>query len=357
MPIRRIRWLCCLLIASVIVGCGNSEIVGGHFGLVGAMIAERVADIVVDNVFLRATDVVPGCELFLKFEGLNPAGSVKLKTAVSLVEHAERSGALRPGGRIIESSSGNLGIALSLVCAERGYRFTCVCDPNVPELSVAFMRATGAEVFRVDRRDGNGGFLQSRIEYIRQRITEDAGLVWLNQYANPANPAAHSSRTAKSIHAELGRVDYLFVGAGTTGTLVGCADYFRVHSPRTRIVAVDTVGSVTFGHPPGVRYVPGLGTSRRPELCQGLHVDRVVQVEEADAVRACRTWAQERGLLLGGSSGSVLHAVESLGAELSAGSRIVALSPDFGDRYLSTVYDDDWVAGHFSSVPPGVAVG
>lgn len=315
------------------------------------MIAYRVADAVADNVFLELSDVVAGSALFLKLEGLNPAGSVKLKTAVSLIDHAESTGVLRPGGRVIESSSGNLGIALAVVCAERGYRFLCVCDPNVSELSVAFMRATGAEVVRIDRRDGNGGFLESRIAFVRQCLAEDAELVWLNQYANPANPAAHRIRTARAIHAEIGRVDYLFVGAGTTGTVMGCSDYFRAHSPHTRIVAVDTVGSVTFGTAPGIRYVPGMGTSRPPELCRTGAVDQVVMVEEIDAIRECRAAAKRWGLVAGGSTGSVLHAIRNSAAEIPAGSRIVALAPDFGDRYLNTVYDDEWVAERFGAVP------
>ncbi|MFD7432108.1 2,3-diaminopropionate biosynthesis protein SbnA [Streptomyces sp. NPDC059818] len=313
------------------------------------MIYQRACDIVTDEVFLEADDVLPGIHLFLKLEGMNPAGSVKLKSAVGMVDDAERKGVLWTGGRIVESSSGSLGIALSVIAASRGYDFTCVTDPNVSPQSLALIRALGADVVQVTRRDHNGGYLGTRIARIHEMIDADPGLVWLNQYANPANAQAHARRTATSILKNIGHVDVLVVGAGTTGTLMGCTRHFRTFSPWTKIVAVDTVGSVTFGGPPGPRHIPGLGTSRRPELCRPDQVDEVVLVDESDAVRMCRRLARERGLPLGGSTGSVLAALESMTDRIPAGSRVVALSPDMGDRYVRTIYDDDWVADTFGT--------
>ncbi|GGM32887.1 2,3-diaminopropionate biosynthesis protein SbnA [Longimycelium tulufanense] len=311
------------------------------------MVIDHIYDIVSNDIFLNLSDMTPGRELLLKLEWLNPAGSIKLKTALGLLEDAERLGRLRGGFRVIESSSGNLGIALSLACAAKGYPFTCVTDPNSNVQSVALMRSFGADVVMVDRRDRNGGYLGSRIEYIEKRLAGNPDLVWLNQYANPANPRVHANRTAKAIVDELGQVDYLFVGVGTSGTLMGCVSYFRQHSPNTRIVAVDAVGSVTFGFPPGPRRIPGLGTSRRPQLCEPDAVDDIMLVAERDAVRSCRWLARERGLLAGGSTGSVLSAVLRRWRGIPAGARIVALSPDAGERYVETLYNDDWVATNF----------
>ncbi len=316
-----------------------------------SVIANHVYELVTDDVFLRLTDLLPACEIFVKIEGFNPAGSIKLKPAVALIEDAEAKGLLRPGGRVIESSSGNFGIALSVVCASKGYRFTCVTDPNAAEYSTAMMRALGADVVVVDQRDANGGFLGSRIAYLNRRLAEDPGLVWPNQYANPANPRVHWTRTAASILRELGPVDFLFVGAGTTGTLVGCAGYFRRFSPQTTVIAVDTVGSVTFGNPAGPRFIPGLGTSRVPEICRTDELDEIVLVAEADAVAMCRTLATRHGLLAGGSTGSVLAAVVARCAGIPAGARIATIAPDMGDKYLPTVYDDAWGAARFSSSP------
>jgi cysteine synthase A len=268
---------------------------------------------------------------------------VKLKTAVALVDEAERSGRPFPKTRLIESTSGSLGVALSMVCAARGYRLTCVTDPNCLPAALRAMHALGAEVVVIEERDAAGGYLRSRIDYISTRLHQEPDLYWLNQYTSRAGPRAHHDQTARAILTELGHVDALFVGAGTTGTLMGCAEYFRTHSPHTRIIAVDTVGSVTFGHPPGRRHLPGLGTSRRPEILDRSMVDDVVLVDEANAVRACRQLALRRGLLLGGSSGSVLWAVSTVGPRLRAGSVITAIAPDMGDRYLDTIYRDEWV--------------
>jgi cysteine synthase A len=312
------------------------------------MLYENACDVILDDIFLDLTGFVPGLELALKLEGLNPAGSIKLKAAVGLVEAAENSGALLPGGHVIESSSGNLGIALSSVCASRGYTFTCVVDPNTSQQSKALMQALGTEVVLIGERDACGGYLQSRIDYIAGRLREDPSLVWPNQYANQANPRAHHDTTAPSIIKQFPTVDHLFVGAGTTGTLMGVARYFRQYSPHTRIVAVDTEGSITFGFPPGPRRIPGLGTSRRPEIFRPGQADETVLVPEVDAIRMCRRLAAERGLLLGGSTGAVLSGVQRLRADIPSGSQVVAISPDNGDRYLQTVYSDEWVLDHYS---------
>jgi N-(2-amino-2-carboxyethyl)-L-glutamate synthase len=312
------------------------------------MIYQRVYDIVPDDVFLTVDGVLAHSDVYLKIEGLNPAGSIKMKTALGLVQDLERRGVLGAGGRIIESSSGNLGIALGLISAAKGYRFTCVCDPNTATDSVSLMRSIGTEVIIIGQRDVNGGYLGSRIDYIRGRLTDDPDLIWLNQYANPSGAAAHARTTAAAILRELKPVDYLFVAAGTTGTLMGCAAYFRTHSPSTRVIAVDAKGSVTFGGVPGRRYIPGIGTSRRPELCRPGLVDDVVLVDELDAIRSCRWLARTTGLVAGGSTGSVLAALRAYPA-VSTGSTVVAIAPDLGDRYLQTVYSDGWVRETFGA--------
>ncbi|MEV6567763.1 2,3-diaminopropionate biosynthesis protein SbnA [Streptomyces kronopolitis] len=303
-----------------------------------------------DDLFIRLDQLVPGSSVFLKLEGLNPAGSVKLKTAVALVTAAEESGLRFPRTRLIESTSGNLGVALAMVCAAKGYPLTLVTDPNATVRSRRLMAVLGAEVVVIETRDANGGFLQSRIDYIGERLRADPDLHWLNQYANPAGPRAHRDRTGRAIVEGIGHLDYAFIGAGTTGTLMGCAEYLRRHSPATRIVAVDAVGSVTFGGPAARRHLPGLGTSRRPEILDTKNLDDIVLISEADSVEMCRTLARERGLLLGASTGTVLCAVQDAAKKIPEGSVVVAISPDFGDRYLETIYDDAWVAERWPDV-------
>jgi N-(2-amino-2-carboxyethyl)-L-glutamate synthase len=307
------------------------------------MIYSDVSQIVHDEVFLDLDGFAPGRKVFLKIEGLNPAGSIKLKTAVSLIASVQEGGSWGPGTGLIESSSGNLGIALATVCAPRGIPLTIVSDPNASQMALAEIRALGARVVVVRERDRNGGYLGSRIDYVRRAVELDPGLVWLNQYANEANTQVHRERTAASIHRQFPRLDGLFVGAGTTGTLMGCVQYFTDKSPGTVVTGVDSVGSVTFGGQAGRRRIPGLGTSRRPELYEeDLPFQRML-VEEYEAVQMCRRVAHRYGLLIGGSTGTVLSALARRADEYPPGSTLVAVGPDLGDKYLETVYSDEWV--------------
>ena len=315
------------------------------------MIYANSYEVITDDVFVALPYLSRQADIFLKIEGLNPTGSVKLKTALGLIEDAERRGTVSLGTPLIESSSGNLGIALSCICAAKGYPFTCVVDPNTSESAIAYMRAMGTEVVVVDTVDANGGYLHSRIAYINERLREHPETVWLNQYANPANARAHYERTARSLLAVLRNIDYLFVGTGSTGTFVGCASYLRRHSPHTRVVAVDALGSVTFGHQPGRRWIPGLGASRPPELCRPELAHDVIHVPEQEAIRECRRLARTTGLLVGGSTGSVLAAIVRREGGFRGRPRVAAISPDLGDRYLKTIYDDDWVTSRFDVEP------
>jgi 2,3-diaminopropionate biosynthesis protein SbnA len=285
--------------------------------------------------------------LYLKCEGLNFAGSIKLKPATEMVEAAERDGALFPESILVESSSGNLGVALSMVAASKGYRFLCVTDSRCNPTTRRRREALGAQVHTVTTPSANGGFLGARIDFLRALCAADNRYVWLNQYANPNNWRAHYNTTAPAIVGEFPRLDVLFVGAGTTGTLMGCARYLRQWHPRVRVVAVDAVGSVTFGGQPARRMIPGLGTSVRPQLLDESYVDEVVLVEERDAIRACHRLAR-RGFLFGGSTGTVVSGAlrwlaEHDGHHLTA----VAIAPDFGERYLDTIYCDDWLDEQF----------
>jgi len=309
-----------------------------------------ISEIINDHNFVRLRKVGPR-NLFMKIEALNAAGSIKMKTALGMIRDLEARGRIVPDTILIESSSGSLGVALSIICAERGYRFTCVVDPNTSLHNIKVMRALGATVVIVDRRDENGGFLASRIAYIKELAATDPNYLWLNQYANPENPRAHAQTTALSIFESFDQVDYLFVGAGTTGTLMGCLQFFREHSPRTKVVAVDSIGSVTFGHPPGKRFIPGLGTSRRPEIFSPEGIYATEMITEADTIAMCRYLARSNGILAGGSTGTVLCAAHNWRHRIAPEATAVAISPDFGERYLDTVYDDEWVRERFGEIP------
>ena len=284
-----------------------------------------------------------GRSLFLKCEGFNFAGSIKLKAASEMVEAAERDGILRPGSVLVESSSGNLGVALSMIAASKGYGFVCVTDSRSNLATRRLMEALGSQVQIITEPDPVGGFLGARIDYVRSLCASDPRYVWLNQYTNPGNWRAHYRTTAPAIADEFPRLDVLFVGAGTTGTLMGCARFFREWHRPVRIVAVDSVGSVTFGGAPGRRMIPGLGTSVPPPLLDESYIDEVIQVEEADTIRACHRLARS-GFLFGGSTGTVVSGAMSWLAQHDDGDlTAVAIAPDLGERYLDTVYQSNWV--------------
>ncbi|MFE9397070.1 2,3-diaminopropionate biosynthesis protein SbnA [Streptomyces flavidovirens] len=283
-----------------------------------------------------------GHSLFLKCEGFNFAGSIKLKTAIEMVETAERDGVLTPESVIVESSSGNLGVALSVIAASKGYRFLCVTDSRCNLATRLMMEALGSQVHVIATQNARG-FLGARLDYVRALCDSDDRYVWLSQYTNPSNWKAHYRRTAPEIARGFPRLDVLFVGAGTTGTLMGCARYFQEWHRPVRIVAIDSVGSVSFGGPPGRRMIPGLGMSVRPPLLDEAYVDEVIHVEEVNTIRTCRRLAR-RGFLFGGSTGTVVSgAMGWLDQHDTRDLTAVAIAADLGERYLDTLYQTNWL--------------
>ena len=308
------------------------------------MIIESPLQLIFRDLFYRLAGFAGSHDVFLKLEGFNITGSIKVKTAIGLVENLEQRGLARPNETVlVESSSGNLGLALSLVCAIRGYRFICVTDPNANRSTIRGMEVYGAQVIVVEDRDPAGGYLGSRLKKIDQILQSDPNAIWLNQYANIANKNVHAEQTANEIAREFDKVDWVFVGTGTTGTLAGVSECLRQKFPRIKVVAVEPVGSVTFGGEPGKRNIPGIGASVRPKLADLAKPDRIVAVNEENTVEACLSFVRNHHLLVGGSTGTVLAAVQQLTPEFSRGDTIVAISADLGEKYLDTIYDPAWV--------------
>ncbi|MCC7252179.1 2,3-diaminopropionate biosynthesis protein SbnA [Hyphomicrobium sp.] len=308
------------------------------------MIVESPLEIIFRDLFYRLRAFAGGHDVFLKLEGFNVSGSIKVKTAIGLIEDLEQRGIARPHETVIvESSSGNLGVALSLVCAIKGYKFICVTDSNATRANIRGMELYGAQVLIVDDRDPDGGFLANRFKTINDILQREPNAVWLNQYDNVANKNVHAEQTAKEIAGAFDKIDWIFVGAGTTGTLAGISEQLRRDFPKIKVVAVEPEGSVTFGGKPGKRNIPGIGTSLRPKLADLANPDRVVAIDEATTVEACLSFVRNYHLLVGGSTGTVLAAIKKLAPEFSPGDTIVAISADLGDKYLDTVYDPSWV--------------
>jgi len=323
------------------------------------MIIESALDLIFRDLFYRLPAFAAGHDVFLKLEGFNVTGSIKIKTAIELVEDLERRGLARPHETVlVESSSGNLGLALSLVSAIKGYEFICVTDPNANRSAIRGIELYGGRVIVVAERDAANGYLGTRLKKIDEILKSDPNAVWLNQYANVANKNAHATQTGAEIAREFERVDWVFVGTGTTGTLAGVAERLRPEFPGIKVVAVEPVGSVTFGGAPAKRNIPGIGTSVRPKLADLAIPDRIIEVSEEKTVEACLSFARDYHLLVGGSTGTVLAAIKQLACEFRPGETIVAISADLGEKYMDTVYDSIWVdqviRPDVTEVPEGV---
>ncbi|MBT0770102.1 2,3-diaminopropionate biosynthesis protein SbnA [Kineosporia sp. J2-2] len=293
-----------------------------------------------------------GLTAYAKLERFNPGGSVKDRTAVSMLRAALRDGDLVPGrSTVVESSSGNLAVGLAQFCLYHRLDFVCVVDAKTTAANLRLLRALGATVEVITEPDQlTGEFLPARLRRVRELNATLPGSFWPNQYANPLNARAHHETMHEIAQALDGRVDYVLFPTGSCGTLVGCARYVRVNGLDTRIVAVDAVGSVLFGLPPGPRLIPGHGASVRPPLLDDTLADDVVHVTDLDCVVACRRLARSEAILAGGSSGAAVAGLHRLATRIPPGSHCVMIFPDGGDRYLDTVYSDAWVEHHFGDV-------
>lgn len=294
-------------------------------------------------------------EVYAKLDLLQLAGSTKERTANGLLEDLLGSGRLQSGGMIVESTSGNLGIALARQCVVRGIRFTAVVDENANPLALELMKAYGATVNLV-QTPSDGNKLAARRRRVSDLLAKFPGSVTTNQYGSLANPRAHFDTTMPEIIAGSGgHLDYLFVATSTTGTLLGCQQYVRAHGLATKIVAVDSVGSVLFGGTAGTRRLPGLGAGVVPELASAAEPDLVFQIEEIDMVRGCRQLAHREGILAGASTGAIVAAMGTLLPSLDAGSRVAFMVHDTGVPYLQTVYNNEWVRTVLNEDPDSVA--
>ncbi|MDU0289833.1 2,3-diaminopropionate biosynthesis protein SbnA [Saccharothrix longispora] len=294
-------------------------------------------------------------QVHAKVEKFNPGGSIKDRTAVAMLLDKLYTGELDPARSVVvESSSGNLAIGLAQLCRYFGLRFICVVDAKTTGHNVKILRAYGAEVEVVTTPDPETGeLLPARLARVRELVATLPHAFWPNQYANPRNPQAHERTMREIVTALDDPVDYLFVPAGTTGTLQGCGRYVRRHGLRTEIIAVDAVGSALFdpAPPPVSRLIPGHGASVRPLIHDASAPHRVVHVTDLDCVAGCRALVEREAVLAGGSSGAAVTALHRLAPSLPRGSTCVLVLPDGGDRYLDTIYSDEWVVEHLGRVP------
>jgi len=311
--------------------------------------AETIVDLIGNTPLVRLGPVAAGVAplILAKIEYLNPGGSVKDRIAEKMILAAEQSGALQPGGTIVEPTSGNTGVGLALVAQQRGYHCIFVCPDKVSEDKQNVLRAYGAEVVvcptAVAPEDPHSYYSVS------DRLVRDTPGAWKpDQYANPQNPASHYETTGPEIWADTdGRVTHFVAGVGTGGTISGVGRYLKEASGgRVQVIGADPEGSVYSGGTGRPYLVEGVGEDFWPDAYDRTVTDRIIAVSDAESFALTRRLAREEGLLVGGSCGMAVAAALTLARDLTADDIVVVILPDGGRGYLSKIFSDRWMASY-----------
>jgi cystathionine beta-synthase len=319
--------------------------------------AEHVIDLVGDTPLVRLNQVAVGLGplVLAKVEYFNPGGSVKDRIAVRIVEAAEQSGRLRPGGTIVEPTSGNTGVGLAMVAQRKGYRCVFVCPDKVSEDKLNTLRAFGAEVVvcptAVAPEHPNSYY------NVSDRLVAETEGAWKpDQYSNPENPQAHYLSTGPEVWAQTeGRITHFVAGIGTGGTITGAGRYLKeISNGRVQIIGADPEGSVFSGGTGRPYLVEGVGEDFWPATYDPKICDRVVSVSDTESFELTRRLAREEGLLVGGSSGMAVAAALRVAEDAERDAVVVVLLPDTGRGYLSKVFSDTWMAS-YGFLPPDYA--
>ncbi|MCY8315852.1 2,3-diaminopropionate biosynthesis protein SbnA [Bacillus vallismortis] len=310
------------------------------------MIYDNVLELIGNTPIVKLNNLVPSgkSELYAKLEGLNPGGSSKDRVASNLIEVAEKDGKLKKGGTIVESSSGNLAIGLSMVAKRKGYKMICIVDPKISEVNLSLIKGFGAQVYMVDHADKDGNYLKERLRKAEELSKTLPNCFWPNQYNNSANPGAYIESLAGEIYDDFkGDLDWIVCPVGTAGLITGLTKGLKRLIPRVKTLAVDAKGSVIFGGPSGKRHLIGMGNAIVPGNLEPELYDEVVHVGDEEAFYMTRQLALEEGLLVGGSSGASVFAATNLIQKLKEKVKILTLLPDRGDRYFNTIFSDQWI--------------
>lgn len=303
-------------------------------------ISNNAVELIGNTPLMRASGFedkmgVTDAYMYAKLENLNPAGSAKDRVAVYMIEDAEKSGRLKPGGTIIESTSGNTGIGLALVAAVKGYKLILTLPETMSVERRTLLKAYGASLVLTDGEKGMAGAVQKAMELNR----EIENSIILGQFDNPSNAKAHRETTGPEIWNQTdGKTDILVAGVGTGGTITGVGEYLKSVKPEVKVVAVEPASSPLLSEGrAGAHGIQGIGANFIPKVLNTSIYDEIVTVEDEDAYNAGRLFATSEGILVGISAGAALHAASVLAKRKeNKGKHIVAILTDSGDRYLST---------------------
>jgi cystathionine beta-synthase len=317
-----------------------------------ADIHENILTTLGDTPLVRLNRISAGCRatVLAKVEFFNPGGSVKDRIAVAIVEDAERKGLLRPGGTIVESTSGNTGLGLAMVAAVRGYRAILCMPDKVSREKINLLKAFGAEVV-ITPTAVPPDSPESYYEVAKRIVRETPGAYLANQYHNPMNPEAHYRTTGPEIWRQTGgKIDYFVASLGTGGTISGTSRYLKEQNPNVKTYGADPVGSILKDYfytkqivPAKTYKVEGIGEDFIPGTCEFQYVDEIMQVTDFQSLNTARRLAREEGILAGGSSGTALYVALQVARQAKEGQMVVVIIPDTGERYLTKVHSDEWM--------------
>jgi len=282
--------------------------------------------------------------VYAKLEFSNPTGSVKDRAASYLLKTLLERKEINNETTIIESTSGNFGIALAAYCKKNGLAFIAVVDPNIQPVNEMLIRSFGAQIVKVTVPDVNGGYLLTRIKKVKEILATIKNSYWVNQYSNLLNANAYFTTLGDEICKSFDKVDYLFMGISSGGTITGVSQKIKQQFPKAKIIAVDIEGSVIFGGSPQKRFIPGIGSSMRPVILQSAFIDEHILISEKATIDGCKDLLKYENIFAGGSSGSVYMAIKKYFTthEYIEGSTVVTLFPDRGERYIDTIYNEKW---------------
>ena len=322
----------------------NMRLLSEHPTITVPAIVSKVSDLIGRTPLFELIRQANGARILLKLESTNPTGSAKIRMARQMLDEAEQDGSLRPAGRVIESTSGNTGMGLALLAAERGYRFTAVVDRHASKDKLRAMQAFGAELVYVS--EGDALATADREALAERMAADDPDSIWTEQHNNPANGNGYRT-LARELRDALGDgIDYLVGSVGTGGSLFGTARELRATGPAPRVIGVEPVGSIAFGGEGGSYYQSGTGTPPGAEigaLVDYALLDEGVKVTDAAAFNTARYVARRKSLLVGGSAGGVIWHALKMFDTLPPDATLVVLVCDGGEKYLDSVFDDDWM--------------
>jgi cystathionine beta-synthase len=311
-------------------------------------IFEDIVGVIGNTPLVRLSRIHPPGNLVAKVESMNPGGSTKERIAVAMIDAAEAEGLLKPGGTIIEPTSGNTGVGLAMVGATRGYRVICTVPDKVSKEKQDLLKAYGVEVI-VTPTEFGPGHPESYYGVADRIAAEIEGAFQPNQYFNPLNPEAHYRTTGPEIWEQTdGTIDVLVSGVGTGGTITGAGRYLKEQKPGVAVVGADPEGSIYTKGPEGDLHqylVEGVGEDFYPETVDLDLIDRFIEVNDAESFAMTRRLAREEGILVGGSCGMAAHAALQVAAEESE-KLVVVILPDSGRGYLSKIFNDEWMVAH-----------